>query len=135
MKLYFIKKPCPTCKTKIGIGLFSDRGKIIRCPNCGELVMDNPKTNYLLIALIIFGILLSMGLRHLLGESSWRDILIVVILFAAFVISIRLIVVKRDLVIRNRQTNELSYIDNSDWNDIEENAKGKENNFEIVEKL
>lgn len=135
MKIYFIKKPCPTCKTKIGIGLFSDRGKIIRCPNCGELVMDNPKTNYLLIAFIIFGVLLSMGLRHFFGESIFRDILILLFFSVAFLFFIHLIVVKKDLVIRNRQTNEISYIDNDDWDEILDNTKEKENPFEIIENL
>lgn len=135
MKIYFIKKPCPACKTKIGLGLFSDRGKIIRCPNCGKLLMDDPKSNYIFLFLLVAGVFLSMGLRHFFGESTWRDILILVLLFVLFLFFIRLKFVKKDLVIKNKQTSEISYIDQVDWEEIVENAKGKEINFEIVEKL
>ena len=135
MKIYFIKKPCPTCKTKIGLGLFSDRGKIIRCPKCGELLMDDPKSNYVLLLLIFSGIILSMGFRHFFGTSAWRDMMILVVFSAVFWFFIHLKVVKKELVIRNKQTNEISYIDQADWNEILENSKGRENMFEIIEKL
>jgi hypothetical protein len=135
MKIYFIKKPCPTCKTKIGIGLFSDRGKIIRCPKCGELLMDDPRSNYILLLLIVSGIFLSMGFRHFFGASALRDIMILAVFSAFYLFFIRLKIVKKDLVIRNKQTNEISYIDQADWEDIVKNAAGKENNFEITEKL
>ena len=135
MKIYFIKKPCPTCKTKIGLGLFSDRGKIIRCPKCGELLMDDPKSNYILLLLIVSGIILSMGLRHFFGASTFRDIMILVVFSALFLFFIHLKVVKKDLVIRNKQTNEISFIDEADWEEIVKNAIGKDNNFEIIEKL
>ena len=135
MNVYFIRKPCPSCKTKIGIGLFSDRGKIIRCPNCRKLLMDDPKNNYILLLLIVSGIFLSMGLRHIFGVSAFRDIMILLVSIAVFLFFIHLKVVKKDLVIRNKQTKEISYIDQKDWEDIVENAKGKEINFEIIEKL
>jgi len=135
MKIYFIKKPCPTCQTKIGLGLFSDRGKITRCPKCGELLMDDPKSNYILLLLIVSGIILSMGSRHFFGASALRDIMILVVFSAVFLFFIHLKVVKKELVIRNKQTNEISYIDQADWNEILENTKGKENPFEIIEKL
>lgn len=135
MKIYFIKKPCPTCKTKIGLGLFSDRGRIIRCSNCGELLMDDPKSNYILLLLIVSGVVLSMGFRHFFGASAFRDIMILVVFFALFMFFIHLKVVKKDMVIRNKQTNEISYIDQADWNEILENTKEKENNFEIIEEL
>ena len=135
MKVYFIKKPCPTCKRKIGLGLFSDRGKIIRCSNCGELLMDDPKSNYVLLLLIVSGIILSMGLRHFFGASALKDIMILVVFSALFLFFIHLKVVKKDLVIRNKQTNEISYIDQADWEEIVKNATGKDNNFEIIEKL
>jgi hypothetical protein len=135
MKFYFIKKPCPTCKTKIGLGLFSDRGKIIRCSSCGELLMDDPKSNYVLLLLIFSGMILSMGFRNFFGASALRDIMILVAFSALFLFFIRLKVVKKDLVIRNRQTNEISYIDQADWDEIVKNATGKDINFEIIEKL
>lgn len=135
MRIYFIKKSCPTCKTKIGLGLFSDRGKIIRCSNCGELLIDNPKTNYILLLLIVLGLGLSLVFTRFFGPSAWRDILILVMLFALFLFFIQLKVVKKDLVIKNKQTNEISYIDQIDWEEIVENAKGKELNFEIIEKI
>ncbi len=135
MRIYFIKKPCPTCKTKIGLGLFSDRGKILRCSNCKDLLIDNPKTNYILLLLIGVGMSLSLAFTHFFGASVWRDILILVAFCALFLCFIQLKVVKKDLVIKNKQTNEISYIDQSDWEEIVENAKGKELNFEIIEKL
>jgi len=135
MKIYFIKKPCPTCKTKIGLGLFSDRGKIIRCSNCGELLMDDPKSNYVLLLLIVSGMILSMGFRHFFGASALRDIMLLIVFSALFFFFIHLKVVKKDLVIKNKQTLEISYIDQADWHEIVENAKGKDNNFEIIEKL
>ena len=135
MKIYFIKKPCPTCKTKIGLGLFSDRGKIIRCSNCGELLMDDHKSNYVLLLLIFSGMILSMGFRHFFGANALRDIMLLVVFSALFYFFIHLKVVKKDLVIRNKQTLEISYIDQADWHEIVENAKEKDNNFEIIEKL
>jgi hypothetical protein len=135
MKVYFIKKPCPTCKTKIGLGLFSDRGKIIRCSSCGELLMDDPKSNYILLFLIVSGVILSMGFRHFFGASALRDIMILVVFSAVFLFFIHFKVVKKDLVIRNKQTDEISYIDQADWEEIVKNATGKDNNFEIIEKL
>lgn len=135
MRIYFIKKPCPVCKTKIGLGLFSDRGKIIRCPQCRELLMDNPGSNYTLLILIVTGVVLSMGLRHFFGASAIRDILILVLFFAVFLYSVNLKVVKKDLVVKNKLTNEISYMDLADWEEIVANTKGKENNFEIIEKL
>jgi hypothetical protein len=135
MKIYFIKKPCPTCKTKIGLGLFSDRGKIIRCSKCGELLMDDPKSNYILLLLMVSGVILSMVFRHFFGTSALRDMMLLVVFFTLFLFSIRLKVIKKDLVIRNKQTNEISYIDQADWNEILENTKDRENTFEIIEKL
>jgi len=44
-------------------------------------------------------------------------------------------VIKKDLIIRNKQTNQISYVDNSDWKEILNNSVNKENNFEIVENL
>lgn len=135
MKIYGIKKPCPYCRSKISIGLFSDRGKIIRCPSCGQLMMDDPKTNYFLILLIFAGIGLSMVLRKFLGESVWRDLAILALFSIAYLLLIRLKKVKKELVIRNKQTNERSFIDHSDWEEILENTTGKENIFEIEERL
>jgi len=135
MKIYYIKKPCPSCKTKIRIGLFSDRGKIMRCPKCGQLLMDDPKNNYFLVVLLIAGVGLSMVFRHFFGESAWRDIAILAVFSVVFVMLVRFRVVKKELVIRNTQTNELSYIDLTDWEEILKNTKGKENIFEIIERF
>ncbi len=135
MKIYFIKKPCPTCQTSIGLGLFSDRGNIIRCPKCGELLMDDPKNNYILLLLIVSGVILSMVFSHVLGTSALRDILILFGISALFLFFIHLKVVKKDLVIKNKQTNEISYIDQVDWEEIVKNANGRDVNFEIIEKL
>jgi hypothetical protein len=46
-----------------------------------------------------------------------------------------LTIVKKDLVIKNKATNAISYIDNSDWSEILKNTSGRENSFEIIEEL
>jgi hypothetical protein len=97
--------------------------------------MDNPGSNYTLLILIVTGVVLSMGLRHFFGASAIRDILILVLFFAVFLYSVNLKVVKKDLVVKNKLTNEISYMDLADWEEIVANTKGKENNFEIIEKL
>ena len=79
--------------------------------------------------------ILSMGFRHFFGASALRDIMLLIVFSALFFFFIHLKVVKKDLVIKNKQTLEISYIDQADWHEIVENAKGKDNNFEIIEKL
>jgi hypothetical protein len=135
MKQNLTKKPCPTCKTSIGTGFFSKREEIIRSPNCKELLIDNPKRRQIGVFIILIGIVLWLGCSYWLGLSvNWGFLIILVSLVISFIIS-NLSVVKRDLVIRNKQTNEITYINKSDWNEILMNTSNKENLFEIVEEL
>ncbi len=105
MKQNFIKKPCPTCKTPIGIGLFSNREEIIRCPKCGELLAENPKRKQIGFAIMFLGILIWIALYYWIGINlNWLFLIIPVLIITFFLIS-NLTVVKKDLVIRNKQTN------------------------------
>jgi len=131
----FIKRPCPTCKTPIRTGLFTNREEIIRCPKCNELLVDNPKRMQIGAAITFLGVLIWIGFNYWLGiTSNWGFLIIIVSLILSVVIS-NLTKIKKDLVIRNKQTNEISYIDRSDWDDILVNSSGKENLFEIIEEL
>jgi hypothetical protein len=44
-------------------------------------------------------------------------------------------IIKKDLIIRNKLTREISFANGSDWNEILKNSKGGNINFEIVENL
>lgn len=135
MKQNMIKRPCPTCKTPIRTGFFTNREEIIRCPTCKELLIDNPKRIQIGAAIMLLGLLIWIGFQYWLGISSnWAFLIILVSLILSILIS-NLTKIKKDLVIRNKQTNEISYIDRADWNDILMNSSGKENIFEIVEEL
>ena len=135
MKQNFIKKHCPTCGTPISIGLFNSRDEIIRCPKCKELLIESPKRKLLGLAIILLGIVIGFGLHDWLRTNLGLVFLfLLVALIISFAIS-KFIKVKKDLVIRNKQTNAISYIDRSDWNDILANSSGKEIHFEIIEEL
>ena len=135
MKQNFIKKHCPTCGTPISIGLFKSRDEIIRCPKCKELLIESPKRKQLGLAISLLGIVIGIGLQYWLRTNLG---LVFLFLLVSLIISIaisKFIKVKKDLVVRNKQTNAISYIDRSDWNDILANSSGKENHFEIIEEL
>lgn len=86
-------------------------------------------------SITILGVLFWIGFHYWLGiTSKWGFLIILVSLILSAVIS-NLTKIKKDLVIRNKQTNEISYIDQADWNDILVNSTGKENIFEIIEEL
>ena len=135
MSLKIIHNHCPTCNTKIGLRLWAINGEILRCPKCKELLIDNPKRNLLGSLLFSAGFILIAGLQHLYGANISRDLVIIYFFGFAFVMVRKLTITKKDLVIRNKQTNQISYIDHADWNEILENTKGKENIFEITERL
>jgi predicted nucleic acid-binding Zn ribbon protein len=135
MRQNLIKKPCPVCKTPIGIGLLSGREEIVRCPKCKELLIDNPKRKQIGVAIFLMGLVLWLGLHYWIGINSNLGFLVILVsLITSFLIT-SFTVVKKDLVIRNKQTQAISYIDRSDWNDILVNSSGKENVFEIIEEL
>ena len=130
MKQNLIKKPCPVCKTPIGMGMFTNRGKITRCPNCGALLIVNPKRIKTELFILMGGLLLWIALNYWLGAGLlW----LVSIEIFAWVVSEALInftTIKKDFVIRNKQTNKISYVNKADWNELT-----KKNNFEIIEEL
>ncbi len=135
MSLKIIHNHCPTCKTKIGLRLWAVNGEILRCPKCKELLIDDPKRILLGVLLFFAGFLVTGILQHLYGANIFRDLAIIIISGFAYGMVRKLTIAKKDLVIRNKQTNKISYIDHADWNEIIENTKGKENIFEITEKL
>jgi hypothetical protein len=135
MSLKIIHNHCPTCHTEIGLRLWAVNGEILRCPKCKELLVDNPKRILLGSLLFSAGFILIAGLQHLYGANIIRDLITIVISGFAYGMVRKLTITKKDLVIRNKQTNQISYIDHADWNEILENTNGKENIFEITESL
>jgi len=135
MQPNLFQKPCPDCKAQIGTGLFSIREQIVRCPKCGELLTENPKRKPLGAFIAFLGFVLGIGGSYLLDISLLWGLLIFLIC-GFFSIKIgNLIIVKKDMVIRNKITNQLAYIDQADWTEILKNTSGKQNDFEIVETL
>ena len=135
MALKIIHSQCPTCKTKIGLRLLFVPDEILRCPKCGQLLVDSGKRNLLGILLFFAGFLTIVGLQHFYGQNLIRDLAILVVSLLAYGMVRKLNVTKKDYIIRNMDTNRISYIDQADWNEIVENNKGKEFRFEIIEKL
>ena len=135
MKPNLFQKPCPNCKEQIGTGLFSIREKIIPCPKCGMLLTENPKRKPLGAFIAFSGFVLGIGGCYLLDISLLWGLLIFLISGLISIGISNLMIVKKDLVIRNKQTNQLSYIDLDDWDEILKNTTGKQNDLEIVEKL
>lgn len=136
MQLNLLKKPCPVCKTKIKSDFFGNNEEIIRCPHCGALMTENPKRR---LVGSFFGIVFPFALWTIL--KLWMAISLVylfVFFFICFFFWMQILkfkVIKKDLVIKNKQTNKISYVNQSDWNEIVKNSADKENVFEIVEVL
>ncbi len=130
MKQNFIKKPCPVCKTPIGMGLFTNREKITRCPNCGALLIVNPKRIKTQLFILAGGILLWIALSYWLGAGLFWLVLIEIFTWVISEAFINFTTIKKDFVIRNIQTNKISYVNKADWNEII-----KKDNFEIIEEL
>ncbi len=107
MKQNLIKKPCPVCKTSIGIGLL----------------------------ISFFGIFLWIGLNYWFGIGLFWFGLILIFSLIISAVLINFTSIKKDFIIRNKLTNEISYINKSDWNEIIKKSLNKENNFEIIEEL
>jgi len=135
MKLNLFQKPCPTCKAQIGSGLFSIREQIVRCPKCGELLIENPKRKPIGVFISFLGLVLGEGGCYLLDISLFWGLLIF-LFFGLISIKIgNLVIIKKDLVIKNKQTNQITYIDQADWAEILKNTLGKQNDFEIIENI
>ncbi len=135
MKQNLIKKPCPVCKTSIGIGLFTNREEIIRCPNCGALLIENPKRKKMSLLISFWGIFLWIVLNYWFGIGLFWFGLILIFSLIISAVLINFTSIKKDFIIRNKLTNEISYINKSDWNEIIKKSLNKENNFEIIEEL
>jgi len=135
MQPNLFQKPCPDCKAQIGTGLFSIREQIVRCPKCGELLTENPKRKPLGAFIAFLGFVLGIGGSYLLDISLLWGLLIFLICGLISIKIGNLIIVKKDMVIRNKITNQLAYIDQADWTEILKNTSGKQNDFEIVETL
>jgi hypothetical protein len=67
-----------------------------------------------------------------LNIPLFYGILIFVISFFIAMLITKMKEVKKELVIRNVQTNQISFINQSDWEDILNNSQNHENNFEII---
>ena len=134
MEIKILDKSCPNCKTKISLNFYRNREEIIRCTNCKTLLIENPKRK------IASGIVIFIGLFVTISLSALKVPIFIGLLpfLGSFGIALKIIdlmVIKKDLVIRNKQTNQISYVDNSDWQEILNNSANQENNFEILENL
>jgi uncharacterized protein (DUF983 family) len=134
MKFNLLNKSCPNCKSKVSFDFFRNREEIIQCANCKTLLREN-STGTLISGIIFFvGGFFATGSK-LIGIPVWFGLLIMIL---AIYIALKIInfrIIKRDLVIRNKRTNQISYVNNSDWKGIVDNSTNKENNFEILENL
>jgi uncharacterized paraquat-inducible protein A len=134
MKINLLNKSCPNCNSIISLNFYRNREEIIQCPNCKTLLTENPKRK------MASSIVLFVGLFLLIGSATLRIPIYfgLLTLFISFGIAqkvIELMSVKKDLIIRNKQTNQISYVNNSDWKEIVNNSADKENNFEVLENL
>lgn len=135
MKQFLIKKACPTCHAPITIGLFSNREAIIQCKNCRDLLVENPQRRKIGIYINLAGIIIWLGSYFWPGISLWFGFLIIPLIFLISLIINKLTVIKKDLVIQNKQTKQISYVNRIEWHEILMNSLETENNFEIIEIL
>jgi len=132
MKINIFNKPCPNCKSNISLHFFRNREEIIQCRNCMTLLQENSTGKLISGAVIFVGGFFATG-SSWIGIPIWVGLLIAIL---AIYIALRIInfkIIKRDLMIRNKLTNQISYINNSEWEEIVNNNTDTENNFEIVE--
>ena len=134
MNFNVFKKSCPTCNSELNMGFFRIRENIVRCSNCGALLIENPKRNVTSMIVFFCGIFIASGSKWL-NIPLFYGILIFVISFFIAMLITKMKEVKKELVIRNVQTNQISFINQSDWEDILNNSQNHENNFEIIEYL
>lgn len=134
MKIYLLNKSCPNCKSNISLKFYRNREEIIQCPYCKTFLAENPKRKITSSIIIFIGIVLTIG-SAALKIPIYLGLLLLLVSFGIALTVTGLIIVKKDLIIRNRHTNQISYVDNSDWKEIVDNTAIKENNFEIVEYL
>lgn len=134
MKIKLLNKSCPNCKSNISLNFYRNREEIIRCPNCKNLLIENPKKKMASGVIIFIGIVVAIG-SAALKIPIYIGLLMLLVSYGIALKIIDLMVVKKDLIIKNKHTNQISYVNNSDWKEIVNNSADKENNFEIVENL
>ncbi|MBE0651384.1 MAG: hypothetical protein IH595_11145 [Bacteroidales bacterium] len=135
MQPNLIKKPCPVCKTKLRASYSNRWDEIIRCPNCGALLIDNPKRKSTGMFISIGGLVLWSIISFWIGTSVLLLTSIVAVSFLISLLIRNFAAVRKELVIRNIETQALSYINKSEWDEIVQNREGRENVFEIIEEL
>ncbi len=134
MNLNIINKPCPSCKSEIKMGFWTIRENIRRCPECGVLLIENSNRK------LISGILFFIG-GFMASGSEWLGIPIfigVLIMIVSIIMAFKIVnfkIIEKDFVIKNKETNQISFINNSDWMEIENNSSNNESKFEIIERL
>jgi low affinity Fe/Cu permease len=84
---------------------------------------------------LLLGIFMGIGSNEIFGFSAVWGILVFILSIMIMLTLRKLIVVKKDLVIRNKATNAISYVVYHDWNAIRRNTSGNQNSFEIIEEL
>ncbi len=83
---------------------------------------------------LVLGIFAAIGVP-LLIDYFFIGVLLLLVSFSIAQALIKLSVAKRDLKIRDKITNRVSYIQKSDWEEIVKNAKNGKINYEIIEHL
>ena len=134
MNLNIMNKPCPSCKSEIEMGFWTIRENIRRCPECGVLLIENSNRK------LVSGILFFIG-GFVASGSEWLGIPMfigVLIMIVSIIMAFKIVnfkIIEKDFVIKNKETNQISFINKSDWIDIENNSSDNENKFEIIERL
>ncbi len=134
MKLKLTGHKCPTCKTAISLKLFRNREEIIECKQCKSLLVETPKSRLISSAALVIGFFAAVGIS-LLIDNILVGFVLLLAFFSLAQALIKLSVAKRDLKIRDKITNRVSYIQKSDWEEIVQNAKNGKINYEIIEYL
>lgn len=135
MKLQLTKRACPTCKEPLDLKIFtfSIQNELVQCPKCKSLV----RRKIMWIGPIVYflGGVLTAYLNDRFGYFSIWCIAILGIAFLVPFFTQKYEVIKRDFKIRNKITNQVTYISHAEWQEIVKIANGREPNFEIVEDL
>lgn len=133
MKLQLTKRACPTCKEPLDLKFFSFQNELVKCPKCRSLL----RHKILWIGPIVY-VVSALGANYIHQKNGGFSIWGIFILLIALLIPLftrKYEVIKRDFKIRNKITNQITYISHTEWQEIVKIANGREPNFEIVEDL
>lgn len=133
MKLQLTKRACPTCKEPLDLKFFSVQNSLVQCPKCRSLVRH--KIMWIGPIIYVVSALIANYIHQRNGGFSIWGIIILLIALLIPLFTRKYEVIKRDFKIRNKLTNQITYVNHSDWEGILALAKDKELNFEIVEDL